>query len=218
MDTININFDMSQKFVKLRVDYWDYLRPEYKNLVCRCNERMKIGRVMPEEVFREVWQKGLYYHLNACSTNEKYCQFVHDYVEKYGKPLEKDTVMYRAVNPNEEDKSNMSGGSWTKDFKSAFEYSARFGKIQVYSMTIPKGTKVIHFHGTLVFPESEDLIDTVNVKNDSLKLYATLKKLVPINSKKVTAFYEKADGCLMPHILSNKYSRELIGMFLNDVA
>lgn len=212
------NTEVSPLFVTHMSKWWDGMQDKDKNLIHRINERVRIGRFMNEELFRDVWQRGLYYCLETCSTKGKYCKFVRDYVERYGKPLEKDTVMYRAVDPTEEDEDSISGGSWTKDIKSAFEYSARFRYIQIYSMTVPKGTKTIHFHGNLIFPESEDLIDTTSVKNDSLTLYATLKKVKQKSYKKWVSYFQKADGRTVPHAISNMYSKELSEMFLYDAA
>ena len=172
---------------------------------------MEDGVILNEERFRKIWQSGVYHCLDACSTQEKYIDFVRFYVEEYGKPLEEDVVMYRAVNDEYENEDSISGGSWTKSLKDALNICLRTPMDSIYCMTIPKGTKTIHFHGTLSTQESEDVLDTLKVKNNSLSLYAKLTGIT-INEKRVqvSGTFTKADGCNMPYTLNKKYSKYCI--------
>lgn len=180
---------------------------EVEALKARIVSLIDEGLTLDEESFRYIWQSGLYWKLKICKSTEGYNGFVQKYTELYGKPLEKDIIMYKAVERSRTAET-INGGSWTKDIKSAFNFSAKYNLGKIFSMTIPKGTKTIHFHPTFVFCESEDVIDTTNVKNDTIREYATLDNLTFCRDKPIcrAIFQKKDSGFKVFHSLSKQDS------------
>lgn len=159
----------------------------------------------PEEFFRIFWQCGFVGRWYICKTKDKYISTISKYVELYGTPLEKETIMYKAVRENED----LFGGSWSKDLKSALNFSVKFGISKVVSMVIPKGTKSIHIHANFIFTESEDLIDTTSVINETLDDYAKImyREMGKDKGPKVKGVFENlTNGCQFAHYLNNEDS------------
>lgn len=150
------------------------------NTRLECNELIKeidtflnlnVNYTFSEEVFKIFWQYGFFVRKwNIFKDKEIYINTISKYVGLYGTPIEKDTIIYKAVVENED----LFGGSWTKDLKSALNFAVKHGHDKIVTMTIPKGTKSIHFYPNFLFKESEDLIDTSKVINKTLDDYAVL--------------------------------------------
>lgn len=147
--------------------------------------------LLTEESFMSVWQSGAYRMIT--SDREDYCKFIKSHVEKYGKELNRDRVLYRASSTYEEDEETLSGGSWTPSLEDAFGFANSFGLNRVYSMVVPEGTKTISFNPKPRYPEKENLLDTVSVKNDTLKVYARLVK-EEFEKGKVKHYWRMQDG------------------------
>ena len=165
----------------------------------------KKGYTMNEETFRVIWQTGTYQHLE--NKIEDYFEFVKKYTELYGKPLENDTLMYRA---DDKPIQYLDGSSWTTAKKSAFNFCGRFSLTYVYQMIIPKGTKTVHFHPTLRYPESEDVIYFPSAKNDSLDYFAKFINAKPLNKGKSLLTFEKKEGGVEFYPLSAQGTNSMI--------
>ena len=149
-------------------------------LVDMLNELLDDNMTFNEAQFKCFWQSGFIRSWNICDTKERYIHTIRKYIELYGKPLEQDTIMYKAVTEKEE----LYGSSWTKDRKSACNFALKFGLGKIVSMIVPKGAKAIHLPPTFIFKESEDVIDTTGVINGSLCDYAELRKFKIIEEKR----------------------------------
>lgn len=168
--------------------------------------------IFNEAQFKCFWQSGLIRKWGICSTKEKYISTTQKYIGLYGTPLEKDTIMYKAMT----DKEELFGCSWTKNFRSAFNFSLKFGLDKIVSMVIPKGTKTIHINPTFRYKETEDIIDTINVLNETLVEFAKLIDFhfLPQNGEFLGRF-EKNNGGIIPYKLDKRDSELLLEMLGN---
>ena len=188
----------------------------YRNsMIDLIDELLDESVIFNEAYFKCFWQSGFIRQWNICSTKEGYIKTVRKYVDLYGTPLEKDTIMYKAIT----DKEELFGGSWTKDFRSACNFSIKFGLDKIVSMVIPKGTKTIHICPTFRYKETEDIIDTTNVLNETLSEFAKLIDLQFLNQKGVfVGKFEKKNGWAIPYKLDKRDSKILIEQILAKVA
>lgn len=165
------------------------------------DELLDDSTTFTEAHFRCFWQSGFIINWNLCDTKEAYIRTIKKYIGLYGKPLEKDTIMYKAVCEDEE----LFGSSWSKDWKSACNFATKTGADKVVSMVVPKGAKTIHIPPTFRFKESEDVIDTTEVMNKTLRNFAELKKCNIIDERKgkivVGVFEIKGKGTKYLHKL-----------------
>lgn len=153
---------------------------ERKALIDTLDELLDSDIIFNEAQFKCFWQSGFIRKWNPCATKEGYIRTIKKYIDLYGKPLEQNTIMYKAVSESEE----LYGSSWTKDLKSACNFALRFGLGKIVSLVVPKGAKTIHLPPTFIFKESEDIIDTMGVINETLCDYAEFRRCKIIEEKR----------------------------------
>ena len=158
--------------IRLYCKHCKEIEHERTTLVDMLNELLDDNMTFNEAQFKCFWQSGFIRSWNICATKERYIHTIRKYIELYGKPLEQDTIMYKAVSEKEE----LYGSSWTKDWKSACNFALKFGLGKIVSLVVPKGAKTIHIPPTFIFKESEDVIDTTGVINGTLCDFAELRK------------------------------------------
>jgi len=191
---------------------------ERKALIDTLDELLDSDIIFNEAQFKCFWQSGFIRKWNPCATKEGYIRTIKKYIDLYGKPLEQDTIMYKAVSESEE----LYGSSWTKDLKSACNFALRFGLGKIVSMVVPKGAKTIHLPPTFIFKESEDVIDTTGVINETLCDYAELRRCKIIEEKRreiVVGEFEIIDkGTKFLHRLDEDDSFWLLSNILKSAA
>lgn len=178
IDIVNELFELEKETDKMAAqgskNFLDYCKKTIfrrRFLIGEIDELIEKSIILSEPHFKCFWQSGYFQRWNICDTKDKYISSVKKYLDLYGKSLEKDTVMYKAIYND----SDLFGSSWTKDWKSACNFAAKMCLDSIVSMVIPKGAKTIHISPTFRFKESEDIIDTTNVINETLSEFAVFK-------------------------------------------
>ena len=198
--------ETDKKFAKgfyLAAEYCGAIADKRSELVKIIDGLLNEDVIFSKEEFMCFWMSGLIKRWNICKTKEAYINTVSKYIGLYGKALEKDTIMFKAVEADEE----IFGGSWTKDIKSARNFAVKYLVDTIVSTVIPKGTKTIHFHPNFRFKESEDLIDTTKVLHEPPKIIARLKELsFTKDGRAVGIFENEGSGCRFAHMLDVKDS------------
>ena len=98
------------------------------------------------EINKENWKSGEYRSLDCCSTQRKYYNAVHRFVERYGEPIDEDVIVYRST--TEYESSHSLGCSWNPSLDNCIDFAntAYNGHCcKVYAMVIKKGTKVVKY-------------------------------------------------------------------------
>lgn len=198
--------------------YWAETDQERSALITKLDKLLDKDMTFNEAQFKCFWQCGYIRNWNICKTKKRYIQTIKKYIELYGKPLEQDTIMYKAVAEEEE----LYGSSWTKHWQSACNFATKFGLGKIVSMVVPKGTKTIHIPPTFVFKESEDIIDTTEVMNGTLRNFAKFIDYRFIKERKagiVVGEFEKIDKkTKYLHRLDARDSFQVIGSMLQFAA
>ncbi|KWW27934.1 MAG: hypothetical protein AUK63_2086 [bacterium P3] len=209
---------MSKQGIALYYKYCRETEHEKRTLINMLNEMLDDDTTFNEAQFKCFWQSGFIRNWNLCGTKDGYINTIKKYIELYGKPLEQDTIMYKAVVEEEE----LYGSSWTKHWKSACNFATKFGLGKIVSLVVPKGTKTIHIQPTFIFKESEDVIDTTEVLNGTLCNFAELKRCKIISERKadiVIGEFEIIDnGTNYLHRLDARDSLNVIGALLKIAA
>lgn len=127
--------------------------PEYKGKDKLYND--VIERELPHDLME--WQSGAYrYYRLDCRTEDGYYNYVGSLVEKYKELTETDVVLFRSTAPYED--CTHLGCSWTPDLQVCKEKAAFFKANEIYTITIPKGTPVVHLSPN-GFYEEEFILD-----------------------------------------------------------